>query len=279
MIRVSGLTVYPIKSAAGVDVDVMPLDGHGATGDRRWLVVDLQGQAITARTHHPLVTVRPTFADDARAGALTLQAPSMSPVHVAVPDDHAARRQVTVWDDTLTALDAGHEAADWFSALLGTACRLVRLDPLARRPLHAKYAGPISTDSRRVAFTDGAPLLLLGMPAITQLTDHLLAVGETQPMDRRRFRANIWLEGLDPHEEDTWSRVRIGEVDIGVGTWCPRCVFTTVDPDTAEGGLEPMRMLARYRLSDGKVVFGVNATHAAPGTIRRGDPVTVLARR
>ncbi|MFN9309823.1 MOSC N-terminal beta barrel domain-containing protein, partial [Gemmatimonas sp.] len=47
--RVAGLTVYPLKSAAGIAVEQMPLDDRGAVGDRRWLLVDGGGQAITAR--------------------------------------------------------------------------------------------------------------------------------------------------------------------------------------------------------------------------------------
>ena len=98
-------------------------------------------------------------------------------------------------------------------------------------------------------------------------------------MDRRRFRANIWLDGLSPHEEDHWRAVRIGDVTLGLGTRCPRCVLTTVDPDTLERGVEPLRTLATYRREDGGVVFGVNTTHADPGWIRVGETVTVEATR
>ena len=279
MIRVAALTIYPIKSASGIDVDTLELDEYGAAGDRRWLVVDETGTAITARTHHVLVTVRPTLATDSRNGAIILNAPSGTALRIEIPTGAATVRQVTVWDDTVLARDAGDEAAAWLRDRLGVTCRLVYLDPAAQRPLRSKYAGPVSTESRRVAFSDGAPLLLLGLPAVDLLADRLAADGTPSQIDRRRFRANIWLEGLEPHEEDQWRAVRIGDVTVGVGNHCPRCVFTTVDPDSAVAGVEPMRTLATYRREEGAVVFGVNATHATTGVIRVGDAVTVLERR
>lgn len=279
MIRIAALTIYPIKSAAGIDVDTMGLDEFGAAGDRRWLVIDEAGTAITARTHHALVTVRPTFATDSRNGAIVLNAPACTALRVEVPTDMATVHQATVWDDTIPARDAGDEAAAWLRDRLGVPCRLVHLDPAAQRPLRTKYAGPVSIESRRVAFSDGAPLLLLGLPAVDALADRLSVGATPTRIDRRRFRANIWLDGLEAHEEDTWRAVRIGDVTIGVGNHCPRCVFTTVDPDSAVAGVEPMRTLATYRQEQGAVVFGVNATHATTGVIRVGDVVTVLERR
>ena len=40
MIRVAGLFVHPIKSAAAISIDALTLDDRGAVADRRWLVVD-----------------------------------------------------------------------------------------------------------------------------------------------------------------------------------------------------------------------------------------------
>ena len=58
-----------------------------------------------------------------------------------------------------------------------------------------------------------------------------------------------------------------------------RCVFTTIDPDTAVKGKEPLATLARYRRWDGKVWFGVNLIPDAVSqgaVIRPGDTVVVL---
>jgi uncharacterized protein YcbX len=279
MPRIAALTVYPLKSAAGIAVTSLPLDARGAVGDRRWLLVDGEGQAITARTCHALLRIVPRFAGVDRDGALLLDAPGLPTFTAVPPGADAGERLVEVWGDPVPAEDAGDEAADWCSAATGIACRLVRVAETARRPLKAKYAGPLDHAGRHVAFTDGAPLLLLGLPSVAALNDRLLEQGGHDVMDRRRFRANVWLDGLAPHEEDRWRQVSIGNVTLGVGSLCVRCVLTTVDPDTQEQGTEPLRTFAQYRRTEDGVVFGVNATHVAPGTLRVGDAVEVLARR
>jgi uncharacterized protein len=277
--RVAALTLYPLKSAAGIEVDSMALDDRGAVGDRRWLLVDPAGEAITARETPRMLTIQPQYASDDRNAALALHAPRLPVCVVPVPDAAAPQREVVIWGDVVSALDAGDEVAAWCSDAIGRAARLVRLDDVAARPLKPKYAGPLPHAERRVAFTDGAPLMLLGLASIAHLEERLSARGEPQRMDRRRFRANVWLSGTAAHEEDRWRRIAVGDVALGVGSLCVRCVLTTVDPDTQKKGLEPLREFATYRRVDDGVAFGVNATHAEPGTLRVGDMVQIHETR
>lgn len=277
--QVAALTIYPLKSATGIEVNALELDAWGAVGDRRWLLIDAHGAAITARDAHALLTIVPHIADSDRDGALTLTAPGRSGVVVSVPDADARVVPVHIWDDAVVARAASPEASAWCADILGQPCTLVRVSRETQRPLAPRFAGPLPFAGRHVAFTDGAPLLVLGLASIAALNDRLLAQGETTLMDRRRFRANVWLDHLAPHEEDTWRAVRIGDVRLGVGTRCARCVLTTVDPDTLERGAEPLRTMATYRREGGGVVFGVNTTHADPGWVRVGDVVTVEAVR
>lgn len=283
--RVSGLFVHPIKSAAAIAVDVMDLDDRGAVADRRWLVVSGDGLQITARETPVMALVRPRFAIGAGThgprrnsdGALLLDAPEMPTFRLELPGT-SATRLVRVWADTVEAHDAGDLAAEWMSDAIRQSCRVVRLAEHARRPLRAKYAGPLPFTDRRVAFSDGAPLLLLGQRSVDALSERLVEQGD-DAMTIARFRPNVLLSGTDAHEEDTWERVEIGSVSFGVGSPCSRCVMTTVNPDTAEKGIEPLRTLATYRRQDGEVMFGMNATHASPGTLYLDDRVTVTATR
>jgi uncharacterized protein YcbX len=57
---------------------------------------------------------------------------------------------------------------------------------------------------------------------------------------------------------------------------CARCTVTTIDPRTAERGVEPLRTLATFRARDNDVLFGQNCIPESPGTISVGDRVTVL---
>ncbi len=283
-VRVERLFVHPIKSARAIEVSSLALDELGAVGDRRWLVVDETGEGITARTTPALALVQPSFDGEPEAialvspplasnrdAALTLRAPGHSALRVTIPSG-AITRPVTIWNDTVSALDAGDEAAAWMSEVLSRTCRLVRLDDAARRPLRAKYAGYLPRDSRRVAFTDGAPLLVLGQASIDYLNERMVLAGG-EAFDVRRFRPNVLLRGGEAHDEDTWRSARIGEVSVAIGEPCSRCVMTTIDPSTGAGGVEPLRTLAQYRRQQGEVMFGMNATHEAPGIIRVGDTV------
>ena len=282
--HVAALFVHPIKSAAAIPIDVMTLDDRGAVGDRRWLVVDAANVQVTARETPALALVRQRFADvdpDVRPrrnvdGPLWLEAAGIDGLRVEVPRT-TTTRVVRVWDDDVTAHDAGDAVAEWMSRVLSKPCRVVRLADDARRPLAVKHAGPITREGRRVAFTDGAPLLLLSQSSVDALSDRVVQRGG-EPMVAARFRPNILLTHTTPHEEDTWRSIAIGAVHFGIGSPCSRCVMTTIDPTTGERGLEPLRTLATYRRQDGEVMFGMNITHAAPGVVRVGDLVSTIER-
>ncbi len=279
--RVSALFVHPLKGARPVAVPVMPLDELGAVGDRRWMLVDESNVAITPRDVSRLAQLIATLprGDEgaiAADGPLTLSVTGLPTITVA----HAStgvHREVRCWDDVLLMADAGNAAAEWCSSALETPCRLMHMVPESHRPLQARFAGSLPHSARAVSVTDGAPLLLLGEASLGALNDRLRSKGESV-LTADRFRPNVLLSGTAAHDEDGWARIMIGEVEVGVGSPCLRCVVTTLDIETLSRSVEPLRTLAEYRRGEnGGVVFGMNATHASPGTLRVDDPVRVAA--
>lgn len=287
MSRVIDLFVHPLKGATPQRVQRLRLDALGAIGDRRWVLVGEDDVQLTAREVPQLLHVRATLpmhdgaiVDDAPL-ALAYRGRDDERPALLVPHGgpHAPRRAVRLWDDVVTLVDAGDEAAAWCARAIGRPCRLMHLDTASHRPLQPRYAGPLPAAGREVAAPDGAPLLLLGLASLEALNARLTAIGYAT-VGVERFRPNVVLGTSAPHEEDTWARVRIGALELGVGSPCPRCVVTTIDPVTLAQGVEPLRTLARYRRhASGGVMFGMNATHAAAGEIVVGDAVTVLAHR
>ena len=70
---------------------------------------------------------------------------------------------------------------------------------------------------------------------------------------------------------------RIGDVTFRAVKGCDRCVLTTVDPDTAEHGKEPIATLARIRKWDGTTWFGMQLVPEEPfGELRVGARFEVL---
>jgi len=49
-VRVSSLRIYPVKSTAGIDVREAVVHPWGLHNDRRWMVVDPEGETVTARS-------------------------------------------------------------------------------------------------------------------------------------------------------------------------------------------------------------------------------------
>ena len=93
-------------------------------------------------------------------------------------------------------------------------------------------------------------------------------------LDRRRFRPNILVAGVDGLAERDWPgrRARVGEAIIGFKKLRGRCVMTTYDPDTLEHDPTVLRRIVRDmggRLAlDTYVVLG--------GRVAVGDPVELL---
>ena len=92
---------------------------------------------------------------------------------------------------------------------------------------------------------------------------------------------NFGIEGLEPHEEDTWLRrkVRVGEAVVIPYGNVGRCVITTQNPDTAVSDLDTLKALAAYRRdveTTEPLPFGVHAAVAQTGRVRVGDPVSLV---
>jgi MOSC domain-containing protein len=259
--------IYPLKGCRAVDLDEAVVEPWGLAGDRRWLLVDADGQFTTQREHPALA--RLVVGYDAGPD-IAVSCDGYPPLRVAAPGGCPELLKVTVWRSTVLAAAAGSEADAWFSAYLGQPVRLVYLDDPTRRAVDPEFgaAGDV------VSFADGYPLLLTSAGSLDQLGQWLTADGD-QPVPMNRFRPNVVVSGFGPWEEDRWRRIRIGSVSFRVAKPCGRCIVTTTDQTTGERGRQPLRMLARHRRFGKSLVFGQNIIPDSPGLIRVGDPMEV----
>jgi uncharacterized protein YcbX len=263
MIRVSGIFIYPVKSCGGSTVQAARVGATGFDLDRRWMVVDGDGQFLTQRKHPSLALVNVRVEDN----RLVFSAEGLRDLEIFADGEGRLPNEVKVWKDTCRAVDEGGDAASWFSEHLGLEVRLVRLAGDDARPL----GGAKSRPDDFVSFADAFPFLLLSQESLDGLNERL---AEDLPMNR--FRPNIVVSGCRPHAEDDWNRISIGGLPFRVAKPCARCVVTTTDQATGERGPEPLRTLAGYRSIGGEVLFGQNLIHEGRGVLRVGDEVTVL---
>lgn len=270
-LRVSDLSIYPLKSGGGVPVTAATLDALGVAGDRRWMVVDADRRFVSQRERPEMALLRASM----NGADLTIAFPGHESIHVATPSSSAPRMVVTVWDDTFEAPLAAREASAWMSRVLGTECWLVYCPPDVERHVDPDYA----TLDERVSFADGFPLLVIGQASLDDLNARLEQAGQSAvPMNR--FRPNIVIAGGEPFAEDGWTRIVIGDgpeaIPLDIVKPCARCSTVPVDQATGVRGKEPLAILATFRRRGTKVYFGQNALHRALGTIRRGDAVRVV---
>ncbi len=274
--RVVELNIYPVKSTRGRAQTSAEVEPWGLADDRRWMVVDDAGYVVTARVRPALLGVTVTPLE---RGRIRLESAHAAPLEV---DATGAREYVPVqiWKNTLDAVRPSAAADAWFGKLLDQDVHLVWLDDPTRRPVNPAYGLPAD----RVSFADAYPLLLTTTGSLDRLNDWIveeaLLRGEeppAEPLPMRRFRPSVVVDSADPFAEDTWCKLRIGDVAFRAVKLCDRCVLTTIHPDTQQRGKEPLRTLARHRRWDGKVWFGMNLVPDGTGRISLGDDVRVTA--
>ena len=91
-IKISELAIYPVKSLGQIRVETTSVERFGFHMDRRWMVVDVNGQMITQRKKSRMCLIQPTL----EANHLRLHAANMPDLDVVCSDDQV-RRAVTVW--------------------------------------------------------------------------------------------------------------------------------------------------------------------------------------
>lgn len=248
MPQITELNIYPVKSCRGISVRSVSIEAAGFEHDREWMVVRPDGRFVTQRDIPRLALIVPALKPE----FLVLTAPQRGELHV--PLRHKGATVTTqVWGRTCPAIDAGEQAADWFSRFLETPVRLVRFDPSHRRLSDLEWTAGLEAENR---FSDGYPILLISEASLVDLNGRL-----PSPLPMNRFRPNLVLNGLRAYEEDAVHELRDGPVRLRAVKPCTRCKITTTDQETAEiTGSEPLRTLMTYRASRKPqgVLFGQN---------------------
>ncbi len=263
MITVESLAIHPIKSARAVKVGEAVVTPRGLEHDRAFMIVDGQGDFVTAREHPELARLGAEIEGD----ALRVVGDGGYDVRVSLACE-GERRRVRVWSDEVVAIDCGPEAAGLVSTHIGAMARLVRLPEDARRPIDPSFGEPGDI----VSFADGFPVLLCTTASLDAVFRPL-----EMASDARRFRPNLVALAADPFCEDGWSRIVVGDVPFDVVKPCSRCVMVDVDPDAGKNDGRVLASLVPARKIKNKVVFGQNAIPRGRGVIRVGDEISVLA--
>ncbi len=250
---------YPVKSMRGEECAEIFVGFAGVYGDRLYafcssanrvgfpfLGVGDQRTLVGCRPHfrHPEKSVAPINLLEAERIA-----PGATPLHGSVED---LRLDVETPDGRTLAID----------------------DPALRELLSAGLGEQHQLTLRRSerAMTDCRPLSLFSIQTARQLADE-----NGSPVDKRRFRSNIYLDlaSDDGFGEDRFvgRSLRLGEkAVVSIIERDPRCAVITYDPETGETSPEILKTVAQKH--DGGA--GVYAAVLVEGMVRPGEAVTLV---
>src|SRR6266700_7313990 len=255
--KIDSVWRYPVKSMRGEELDEAFAGFSGIYGDRLFAFKSSASPKgfpyFTAREQTKLLQYRPRFRHPDKAarpinlteaesmGANPVSAdPSELMVDVETPDE----RTLAIDDPALMAM--------------------------LRTDIDEKHQLTLMRSER--ALTDCRPVSIFSLQSAQQLAE------ETgTPIDKRRFRANIYVDLADGHgfaENELVGRsVRIGsKAVITVLERDARCMVITLDPDTGEQTPAILKKVAQAH--DG--MAGVYGAVVVEGMLHKGDSVDLL---
>jgi len=237
--KIESIVIYPIKGMKGVVLKEGNVLERGFANDRRYMLVDVDGQFVSQRTHPIIALFEVTLSEEVISVGFMADSYDFSNT-----TSGSELIEVQLFEHKLEATLVSKEADRWFSKMLKEPVQLVKMTTANQR-VKKLIKGPPETE---VSFADGYPYLILGTASLDELNKRL----------------------------DDWGDVEIGGVKMTVVKPCARCQVVTIDQQTATKSKEPLSTLSGYRTRDHKVFFGANAVSRSNGVIRVGDELTCL---
>ena len=254
---ISWISYTPVKGLALLQPAEVELTGRGVADDRRFHVIDARGRLTNGKRLGVLQQVRPEWHEADRRLVLRFA-------------DHVVDDVVSLGEENTTIFYGRPVRGrlvvgpfnDALSELAGEPLRLVQ-PSRAGDGIDRGKSGAVS---------------LLSRASLEPLREAAEADG---PVDERRFRMLLGIDGVEAHAEDGWigREVRIGGAVVVPRGHVGRCLITSRDPDTGERDLDTLGALRRYRggvEATEPLPFGVYGEVRVPGRVALGDPVAAV---
>lgn len=259
--KIQHIWIYPVKSLGGIEKASWQATVSGFLYDRTWMLVDENFHFITQRE----IAELSLFSVDVDKAAVYI---SRNEESINWETDAYEKKEfiTKVWDDDAIVHKIPGMAHQFFSDLLQRKVYIVRQSHKNARQHFAKTIDK----NIPVSLADGYPYLALGSKSVENLNQML-----PSPITYHRFRPNLVIETLSPHEEDGWKKISSEEVEFINIKPCARCQIINIDQSTAEQSKDPLKTLASYRKVDNKVLFGTNMICSREGSIHQGGTLHI----
>jgi uncharacterized protein YcbX len=235
---------YPVKSLGGEQVASSLVDDRGLLGDRLWAVQDRDGKFGSGKNTRRFKRMDGLLGVTSRYPAEPAADRVEPPVVIS-----ADGRDHPVASGAADEFLRGHTGMPYVSV----------------RP------------EGEVSHFDEVPISLIG----TATLDWLQAELPLLEIEPRRFRSNLVVRTEEPFAEESWLGrvVRIGAGKDGLAVVFDRVLERCVMVGMAQPGLTDSGAVLRRigQRVDRPVCLALGGHIIRPGTVRRGDPVTIAA--
>jgi hypothetical protein len=258
---VESLWRYPVKSMSGEEIPEIFMGFSGVYGDRCYAFKNSQARAgfpyLNANVQPQMLVYRPQFRHPERAS----KPPNLTEAESIAPG----------------VTPANGEAEDMVLDIVTPSGELISVDDPAVIKLLGEGIGEknqLTLVRSDRALTDCRPVSLISLQTVRRIESEL-----SMPIDKRRFRANIYLNFAaesDGFAEDNFvgRRLRIGsKATIMVLERDPRCKMISLDPDTGEHNPQVLRKVAQAHDN----YAGVYCAVLVEGLLKKGDSIELVA--
>ena len=252
MPKVTAIHATPVKSLRLASLDRAHVTHRGIAEDRRFLIVDSDGRVVTQRQIGRLTQIGAEYSVEENNLRLTF------------PDGKSVEGQPETGRETATVL--------WGRVVKGVEIEGGWSEALS------EFCGAgltlMKTHNSGECF-DEYPVSLISKATISHLGSLTQGAKEFEP---ERFRPTLLIGECEAHEEDMWlgKGLVIGDrLRLRLISRDPRCVITTLDPNTGERDFDTLRLILSYRPSKRAAYLGVYGIVEASGSVAVGDEIVL----
>lgn len=228
--------IYPIKSCSGIKVNKCLIDARGLQNDRKWMLANYMGKAITQKDATSLCYVKCQISNN----VLKVHCEGFDEISINDENLNTEASIGRVRGDKISTEKYQEQVNNWFSNVLNVpnVCLMKQNDSdkrISKKEL-----------SSLLSFTNEAQFLLIGSASLDILFKKMMASNSFSFNVKElsiRFRANFLVHTNIPFEEETWSEIKIGKEAFKKVGLCNRCKMICFDQETGIASKEPLLTL------------------------------------
>ena len=259
-LRITRLSVTAIKGFGMQDVERLSIAEDGVAGDRALFLVDSENRLLSATRTSAFLPYWSRLTPQPGAEILSIGLGQAETLSGAIERGPVLRAHF-FGDRYVNGHLVGGAWTELLSDLAGTAVRLVRAtDPMAGYDVH--------------------PFTLVSEESVRALGRE----ADDSPLDGRRFRMTVTVDGVPAFTEDTWRgrSLTLGGCVVRSGGPVKRCATVQRHPDGRDGTNNTLRRIRDVRgvgMSEAGrgLNLGVYGEVLRAGQVHVGDPVRVLS--